>query len=171
MPIAFQCTNCQSVYTVDDQMVARRVRCKCGAELIIPTHATPPIARPAAQPSNSPQQAAPNTIGDLLSEAYPASTGMESPGVDPLVGGTALDSKIPDKRQFFIRAANAVVDAMPDKVKRAIDGLKEDSSYHTGEWEIEGDVARTVLVTESQRGTTRTGATCVREDGRWYVLD
>ncbi len=96
MPISFQCTNCQSIYNVQDGFAGKRVRCKCGAELIIPSPVAP--AKPAASSANASPPPPSSGIVDLLSESFPAADGSLVSGMDPLNQGPALESVRPRRR-------------------------------------------------------------------------
>ena len=96
MPISFQCTNCQSIYNVQDGFAGKRVRCKCGAELIIPSPVAP--AKPAASSANALPPIPSSGIVDLLSEPFPVADGSLPSGMDPLNQGPALESVRPRRR-------------------------------------------------------------------------
>jgi hypothetical protein len=106
MPISFQCTNCQSVYNVQGKMAGKRVRCKCGAELIVPPPVAPapPVAKPVATPSNAPSPTPSGGIDDLLGEQFPSPAEADLSGIDPLAAGPELPRRRPRKSA---KSANA----------------------------------------------------------------
>ena len=92
MPISFQCTNCQSIYTVQDELAGRRVRCKCGAELIIPA----PVARvvsnttPSVRADDLTPPSMSGSMDDLLSEEYPVRSEMPTEEGNPFAAQLVL---------------------------------------------------------------------------------